>query len=78
MKQYRKFQKVEQSSISALSQFELTIAKLKQDNEELSKLHAQIDSDIEKLKGLKENVLRRIANNDNAINGLSKVLNDEI
>ncbi|MDC3413918.1 hypothetical protein [Terrihalobacillus insolitus] len=78
MKQYRKFQKVEQSSMNALSQFELTIARLKKDNEELSSLHAEITSEIEKLKGLKENVLRRIANNDNAINGLTKVLNDEI
>lgn len=76
-KHLKKFNNVETKSIEALNQFELTIQRLQQDNEELATLHANVDEDIERLQNLKENIATRIANNSNAINGLERVLKGE-
>lgn len=77
-KQHTKsFAKVEQKSVGALNQFESTIAQLRKDNEELANLHVNVDSDIERLSNLKENIVTRIANNQAAITGLERVLRGE-
>ncbi|HZW68596.1 MAG TPA: hypothetical protein VFF20_08345 [Pseudogracilibacillus sp.] len=71
------FRKYEHSSANALHQFETTIEKLRNDNEELANLHAVVEDEIEKLNELKQNIVVRISNNNNAVAGLERVLNGE-
>jgi hypothetical protein len=78
MKKYAKqFKNVETKSVDTLSQFELTIVRLRTNNEELANLHATVDAEIAQLHALKENIVERIASNESAIHGLERLLRGE-
>ncbi|WP_427036546.1 hypothetical protein [Cytobacillus pseudoceanisediminis] len=78
MKKYAKqFKNVETKSVGTLNQFELTIVRLRTNNEELANLHATVDAEIEQLHALKENIVERIASNESAIHGLERLLRGE-
>lgn len=70
----KQFVKSEISSAAAITQFQSTIDQLQKENDNLAKLHSDIEADIEKLTVLKERVTTRVASNQSVINNLDNLI----
>lgn len=70
----KQFLSFEQKSNEALSMFEVSIQRLKGQNDQLAQLHGNVEAEIENLTQLKYEIAERIATNENAINSLNDLI----
>ena len=74
----RQFEALVQKSQDAVAMFEFQSKKLRENNEQLAEIHAEINAEIERLTNLKSEIAERIAQNEVAIKGFDNLIHGEI